>query len=170
MRGRESERAEFSLSLGGHFSVTLDGVKIPVTLRLTAERGRRRRRRRRRAARREEEEQREERLRKGEAGGGDNVSVSLSCQNTTPRTRRNETFTSRFCCQNTQKQPLVVSQGAITAGFHTFHRKYFAKIENQSDARLLFFILNSGGEGRVSSYPGNSIVSPVFAVYRKNEI
>lgn len=48
MRGRESERAEFSLSLGGHFSVTLDGVKIPVTLRLTAERGRRRRRRRRR--------------------------------------------------------------------------------------------------------------------------
>lgn len=46
VRGRESERAEFSWSLGGHFSVTLDSVKIPVTLRLTAERGRRRKTRR----------------------------------------------------------------------------------------------------------------------------
>lgn len=67
MRGQESERAEFSLSLRGHFSVTLDSVKIPVTLRLTAER---RRRKRGRAAGREErrmrrgkEKQEEERRR-----------------------------------------------------------------------------------------------------------
>lgn len=36
MRGRAGKRAEFSLGLGGHFNVTLGGVKIPVTLRLTA--------------------------------------------------------------------------------------------------------------------------------------
>lgn len=46
MRSGESERAEFSLSLGGHFNVTLDSVKIPVTLQLTAEGGRRRKRKR----------------------------------------------------------------------------------------------------------------------------
>lgn len=148
MRGKESERAEFSLSLWGHFNVTLDSVKIPVTLQVTAERGRRRKllflllplsARRRRSSRRGER-------RRGR--GVDAISLlffySMILPGNSLRHEKKPKFSLTPFLQNTRKQPLVMSQGVISAG------------DIKSD-------LNSSGEDQVSI----RTVCPVFAVCTK---